>query len=259
MEDRLRVLDVQNSWEEQNNILSGFVKEHFKNRDGRLNILEAGCGRSWNLDLEGLDYVLTGVDISEEVLEGRKNQQRDLDQAILADLESLELEASYYDLIYCSYVLEHVRRAEHVVDKFFTWLKPNGLLVLLIPDRDTFRCLMSRATPHWFHVFFYRRILKRRDAGKPGNAPFRAYYHKLVSRKGILEYCRRNGYAVHIEYGKKDGMAGKLDKAVALPIAFLGKLVELISFGKISSRHCDLIYVIEKKSAVPQEAAHRYG
>jgi SAM-dependent methyltransferase len=248
MEERLKILDVQETWRLQRSVLSDFVKGHFSGHEGKLSFLEAGCGKAWNLDLEELDYVLTGVDISKEALDIRLNQQRDLDEAILGNLESVKLEVSRYDLIYCSYVLEHVRQAEDVLDNFFRWLKPGGLLVLLIPDRDTFRCFVSRATPHWFHIFLYRYVMRRPHAGEPGHAPFRAYYHEIVSRRGIHDYCRRHGHSIHIEYGKKDSFTSKPGNLVSLPIVLVGKLIQLLSFGKITTRHCDLIYTIENKA-----------
>jgi hypothetical protein len=73
-----------------------------------LNILEAGCGRRWPYDLAGIKYTLTGVDVDKEALEARKNIQSDLREEIVGDLCTVDLGAEVYDVIYCSYVLEHV-------------------------------------------------------------------------------------------------------------------------------------------------------
>ena len=36
-----------------------------------LNILEAGCGRRWQLDLSDIRYTLTGVDLDNNALDNR--------------------------------------------------------------------------------------------------------------------------------------------------------------------------------------------
>ena len=127
---------MKKRWNLQRSVLSSFLKEYFHNSD-KVKILEAGCGKKWNLNLEGIDYELTGVDISKEALEIRKYQQQDLDIIITGDLRTIELNNAKYDVVYCSNVLEHINGAEKVLDKLFRWIKPNGFLLLLTPDKDT--------------------------------------------------------------------------------------------------------------------------
>ena len=102
---RLKTLGLVESWSAENAVLSNYVKEKFSNK-GVLNILEAGCGQKWPLDLKGLEYVLTGVDIDKASLETRKEKTKDLDKIILADLRTILLKESECDIIYSSFVLE---------------------------------------------------------------------------------------------------------------------------------------------------------
>jgi hypothetical protein len=53
---------------------------------GPLEILEAGCGRSWPLELAGIDYRLTGIDLDAEALRLRVKSVGDLHEAIVGDL-----------------------------------------------------------------------------------------------------------------------------------------------------------------------------
>ena len=41
--------------------------------DGPIKILEAGCGRRWEIQLEPGNYHLTGVDLDEHALEHRRS------------------------------------------------------------------------------------------------------------------------------------------------------------------------------------------
>jgi SAM-dependent methyltransferase len=218
-------------------ILSNYIKHNFCNM-GFLNILEAGCGRRWMLKLEGLKYVLTGVDINAKSLEIRKNEYNDLDEIIIGDLRTIELEKSKYHVIFNSFVLEHIYGAEKVLDNFFMWLKPNGVLILRIPDRNTVSGFITRFTPYKFHVFFKRYIFGRTNAGKPGYGPFPTFYDSIVSRKGIHSYCQKYHHTIIAEYGTCN------QKHRHFKIIF--KCFEILSLGRITSDYAILTFIIKK-------------
>lgn len=243
MRNTLQILSSKNQWTLEKKILSDFIKQYFLHNKSKLNILEAGCGQRWALDLGGNEYFLTGIDISEEALEIRKRKYGDLDKIIIGDLTSIKLRNSEYDIIYCSYVLEHITNAEDLLNNFFTWLKPNGILVIFIPDRDTVKGFITRITPFRFHIFYTKYFKKKMNAGKPGHAPFPTPFDKVVSKQGINDYCQRRSHKIHIEYGKEL----KHKRPLWAPVFFIiFKFIELISFGRFASSHCDLIYVIGK-------------
>ena len=77
-------------------------------RDGQIRVLEAGCGQKWGLKPEGLDLHITGVDTDAEAMRIRQETVKDLQTAIVGDLRDVELPAGEFDVVYCSYVLEHV-------------------------------------------------------------------------------------------------------------------------------------------------------
>jgi SAM-dependent methyltransferase len=241
----LKILCTRDFKQLQYGIFSSFLKSHFARLPSKIYILEAGCGKKWNFDLAGIDHVLIGLDISKEALEIRKYKQQDLDEIIVGDLRTVELQEGYFDVIYSSYVLEHIEGAEKVLDKFFKWLKPNGFLILVIPDRNTVFGLGTRLTPHSFHILFYKHVLKSPHAGKPGWGPFPTWYDSVVSMEGIRKYCRVHGFKIHREVACKPDsrrLFGLLDSF----IRFLAVLVEGLSLRRISSKYSSLLYVIEK-------------
>ncbi len=229
-------------------VLSEAVTSYFAGRKQRLSILEAGCGQTWFLKLQGLDYRLTGLDASPKAMELRQRVAGDLDDMIVGDLRTVDLETGQFDLIYCSFVLEHVNGAEAVLDRFFRWLKPDGVLVLVIPDRDSTVGFVTRAMPYWFHVWFHRYVLKYPQAGTAGYAPFPTYYDKIVSRRGIQSYCESNGKEILLERGNPGQIDSRLKPAYRVPLGLLFKLLWLLSLGRLSCDHSGLFYIIRNSS-----------
>ena len=245
--DTLQTLDSIKYWNMWHEGLPGFIRAHYDRHPRRLRILEAGCGSQCHMDMTGLDYSLTGVDVSEEVLK-RRIEKNDLDQMVVADLRTVEFGESEFDVIYCSYVLEHISGAEALLDKFFHWLRPGGLLLLLIPDRDTIKGLATRVTPFWFHVNYFKYIRRQPTAGKPGFGPFRTYLDKVVSRRGMHKYCEERGCKVIAEHGNTFDVEGDFGVFSPLYRLVLG-FISLMTFHKIQSTHSDLMFVIKKNGS----------
>jgi SAM-dependent methyltransferase len=242
----LTVLDDSEWWNMWHKGLPRIISSHFGQQVDPLNMLEAGCGRQFHLDMTGIRYRLTAVDVSEEAIRLRKQEQDELQEIAVGDLRTIEFPESTYDVIYCSYVLEHINGAEEVLNKFDRWLKPGGLLILLIPDRDTVKGLVTRLTPFWFHVLFYRYVLKDANAGKPGFMPFRTYHEKVVSREGVYRYCVAHGYRMLA--GHCDTFKPKRAFGVMSPVfSLLFKMVEMLSLNRIATTHNNLMYVIGKR------------
>src|SRR6202034_1375 len=135
------------SYKEIDQIQSDAVRAHARELGSPLSILEAGCGQRWTLDLSDVEYTLTGVDLDPVALELRKTNVR--------DLCSVELREASFDVVFSSFVLEHVARADVALRNLTRWLKPGGLLILRLPERRTARGFLTRALPHTAHVFFY--------------------------------------------------------------------------------------------------------
>ncbi|MHB1952770.1 MAG: class I SAM-dependent methyltransferase [Sulfobacillus sp.] len=224
-----------------------FIKRHISPKargESMLQILEAGCGREWPIDLGNIPYMLTGVDADKAALEYRKSVLKDLDVAIPGDLRQVDLGQNKYDVVYCSFVLEHIDGAEAVMDKFYTCLKPSGLLILRIPDRNSVYGFSTRLTPHWFHVFVYKHIFRIKNAGKEGFGPYRTFYDAVVSQNGMRRYAEKRALTIKGEYGS----SYYLDNFGAM--SFLARLyvrtLSLLSFGALAWEHNNLTYILEK-------------
>src|SRR5579871_4378410 len=169
------------------NRLEDFIKRQSQG-EVPLRILEAGCGREWYFELGGVPNEVTGVDQDRHALEFRKNEKRDLDRCIVGDLLTVELPPAHYDVIYSSFVLEHIKGAERVLDNFMGWLKPGGLLIVRVPDVDGVQTFLARSLPRWCAIQYYRTAWRIKNAGLPGFAPYPAFYEDVISRSGFHSY-----------------------------------------------------------------------
>lgn len=198
---------------------------------GPLRILEAGCGRTWAHRLS-VPYVLTGLDLDPDALAART----DLHHAVVGDLRSAEFAPHSFDVIYNAFVLEHVRGARQVLERFLGWLAPGGMLVLKVPDRDSAYGFLTRLTPFWAHVMIYRHMLGYPQAGTPGHGPYRTYYDKVVSERGLREFCVGNGMSAPELYR----LCSYENQRSVRTAAFL---TSMLSCGRLPWRHNNLLLI----------------
>ena len=227
------------SWAENSDVafehLTASVKRALAGRPAPVRIVEAGCGRRWALGDLGTEIHVTGIDRDREALRLRVERQKDLDVAIHGDLMDVEVPHGQSDLVFSSWVLEHLDHPEAALERFFTWVRPGGLVVAIFPDRDTAKGFFTRHSPFFLHVWWYRWVRGRRTAGKPGYEPYRTPFGRVVGRRGIAEYCRRKGYRVLAQYA-----IGVSRSDVGLFTLAMSKLIGWLTFGKLAGEYCDI-------------------
>jgi SAM-dependent methyltransferase len=236
------------SWHEIDQIQIDALQAHARRLGRPLSILEAGCGQRWTLDLTGVEYTLTGIDLDPVALELRKTKVQDLDVAIVGDLCSVELPHASFDVVYSSYVLEHVPRADLALQNFVNWLRPGGLLILRLPERKTARGFLTRALPHRVHVLFYRLVLGVKTAGQPGYAPYPAYYHPIIGRERLCRFLGERRVRCLGAYGNGFKIEGR--SVMQLFAEGFVKLTSMLSFGRLTADYNDLLYIAVKESQI---------
>ena len=229
---------------QQAKVIEQFIKQEALVKPN-LKILEAGCGRMWRLELNDIKYELHGLDINKFALEKRKNIVKDLDKIILGDLRFVDLKKEEYDIIYSSYVLEHIQNAKMVVDNFAKWLKPGGLLILIIPDRNTVFGFLTRITPFWFHIMFKKYVKKNKNAGKLGFGPYPTFHEPIISRKGIHKYCKNSRFTIMAEYGHSFDLVGP--GVAKLFIRLFAKSISILTFGSLPWKYGGLTFILKNK------------
>ena len=244
--NKKRHLELIEDCKQEYEMIESLIRNMASNSEP-IHILEAGCGRQWPFRLEGIQYILTGVDMDKDALEIRKNTLSDLHETIEGDLCSVDLGTDRYDVIYSSFVIEHIQRADVVMKNFIKWTKPNGIIIIRIPDSYSVGGYITRITPYWFHIFYYR-FLGKKDVGKPGCGPYPTYYHSIVSRSGIRDFCndRGNSIVLDSEFGAGYFRPGRGAKKTLIHI--FKKVINIISIGLLSDKHTNLLYIIRKKT-----------
>src|ERR1035441_9931568 len=126
--------------------------------------------------------------------------------------------------------------AELVLDRFVDAVKPGGLLLLQIRDRDCAAGFLDRKLPAALRALVWRGVAP----GQPG--PYPAVYEPLVSGRGIQSYVLRRGLVI-AQRQALNTLAGRR-KPPGLLLA--RKLVALLSRSKLTWSHDELRYVIRK-------------
>jgi SAM-dependent methyltransferase len=212
---------------------------------GPLRILDAGCGDDIRFDVSGLDYTLVGVDIDPEVIAQRRARGYPNEELHCADLATVDLPDGAFDLIYNSYLMEHVSGAETVMNNFARWLAPGGLIIMRIPDSRAVYGAMAKVLPHWFHIAFRKHMLGEKDAGKPGKPPFPTIYDPIVSLDGVRRFSEEQGLEL-VEVIGYDGRAMKEGSPRKLVLDAITKTIGALSLGAWHTDYTNLAFVLKR-------------
>jgi SAM-dependent methyltransferase len=138
-------------------------------RAGRdsLHVLEAGCGSTSRVHL-GPRARVTGLDISPVQL--ARNDA--LQEQILGDLQFYPIPNAAFDAAVCWDVLEHLDDPTAAVRNMAQALRPGGVLVLAVPNLWSLKGVITKLTPFWLHVAFYRFALGDRRVGTAASDQF---------------------------------------------------------------------------------------
>ena len=113
-----------------------------------------------------------------------------------------------------------------------------------IPDKQAVFGFRNAMLPFWTHVLWKRWVEGLKMAGKPGHAPYRVVYDKVVSRAGLHDYARRRGLDILDEVGTNTHLIG-LGRLAPVGM-FVQKALARISYGRLAGTHSNLIVVLRK-------------
>lgn len=151
-------------------------------RGAHADVLDAGCGYTVQVELPACAR-LVGLDISPEILDKHPG----LHARIVGDIETYPLPPERFDVVICWNVLEHLPRPRKAVANMARTLKPGGLLVVGAPNIWSLKGLLTKLTPHRFHIWVYRRVLGFEQAGSPDFGPYRTYLRLSMSPRRLPE------------------------------------------------------------------------
>ena len=238
---------VKNEIEKLHNVLDPLMQGK-KN----LKVLEAGCGSRTQIRLPQ-DACIVGVDISEEQL--RKNAG--LHEKRVGDIQTCDLGEDDFDLIICWDVLEHLDRPLDAVTNFFRAIKADGAIVLAFPNVMSIKGLVTKFTPHIFHVLVYRYLWQEKAIGKKGHhAPFRTYMRFGISPDALKTFAGRHGFETafcHSYQGVMQAQLRRRNLGIDRLFQVAEPLVKTLTLGSVRVNDCDVIVVLKKGEDAPSE------
>ncbi len=204
--------------------------------------LDAGCGSGRRIRLPS-EVKTVGIDISSRQLE----RNRHLAERIQGDLQTYPLPRGSFDLVICWEVLEHLPDPEAALRNMARALKPDGLMILALPNLMSIKGLATKLTPHSFHLWFYRRVYRSEKRGDDDGGPFPTYFRRAISPTGLRRLAAANGLRVehfailesrfqHL-VRRRYGLTGRLWQAIR-------SAVRLVTLGKIDPERTELIVVL---------------
>jgi len=157
---------------------------------------------------------------------------------LLGDLRSVSLPPRSFDVVYCAFLLEHIENAALVLDRFVAGLRPGGLLLLRLRDRDCAAAVLDRKTPEPLRRLAWARL----HPGEPG--PFPPVYEPLVSTHGLQAYASAHGLVITRREAERSVPVAPTRLSAAIQAG--RKLVAGLTRNRCTDAHDELLYVIRK-------------
>ena len=213
----------------------------------RLSIYEAGGGSTSFLPLDVLRRAhVTVVDIDEDQIRNNDYAQ----ETILGDVQTYRFAPGSFDLVICYNVIEHLPDVEAALSRFCESLKQGGLMFIGAPNPNSLSGVVTKYSPHWFHVWFYRHVRGEKQAGQPGEPPFPTFFHPLVTLSNLEAFANAHGleviYLREFESPRFPEMRARKPALAALLDAAATVMNFLIP-GKRDVRHGDYHVILQKR------------
>lgn len=154
-------------------------------------MLDAGCGGAVRIRLPDKAKI-TGIDISPESA-ARNTAIADI---IIGDVQTHNLPREAFDMVICWELLEHVEEPRAALTRFVGTLRQDGLIVLAIPNPHSLKGLITKLSPHALHVWILRNLLKQKNAGCPGFAPFPTHLSPDIAPSALERFFLAHNMSV---------------------------------------------------------------
>jgi SAM-dependent methyltransferase len=159
-------------------------------------------------------------------------------EVTIGDLRAIPLPPRSFDVVHCSLLLDRISHTQLVLDRFAAALRPGGLLLLRIRDRDCAAAVLDRRLPG----FVRRALWARLYPGQPG--PFPAVYEPTASGRGIAAYMLMRGLV--ITQRKTARTLPYQPERLVRVLSITRGLIAWLSRGRVTDAHDEMLFVIRK-------------
>lgn len=145
-------------WRTSGEVYESLVRRHIH---PATRVLDLGCGAGGVMELFSAQVALpAGVDPHLPSLRAARDRAMRLAQAAA---DHLPFADAAFDLITCSWVLEHVRAPERIFAEVRRALRPGGRFVFLTPNAANFVARINRAAPRLAQTRLVRALYGRAE------------------------------------------------------------------------------------------------
>jgi 2-polyprenyl-3-methyl-5-hydroxy-6-metoxy-1,4-benzoquinol methylase len=223
--------------------LESFI-DNLLSEQENLKILEIGCGELSHINFGNNPHIV-GIDVSAKQLE----RNTDLDEKIVANIEEYKLPEMEYDVIVAWWVLEHLSQPNLVLQNCQKALRENGVIILVSPDPNALKGLITKFTSQWFHEFTSRYIFGYSQAGVEEQGPFKTHLKNSMSVQSIKKFAKNNNLSV--EYFKMyENYWQEAIRKRYWGVNILWNIAkitfETLSFGYIRVKNTDYQFILKK-------------
>lgn len=211
-----------------------------------IDVLEAGGGSNTHILLSTEKKVtITTIDISRVQLDRNTYATH----KIPGDICKYRFTPESYDVIVCYDVLEHVDAPEAALQSFIGALKRGGCIVIGAPNPLSFKGIITKFTPHFVHVIFYRIIHNSPDAGKPGYFPYPTTMKFFISPHNLAAVCKRAGLEVvylNVYESQVRDTVRKKSRLLGAALDVTIRVLSLASAGRYTPELSDFHLIVKK-------------
>lgn len=122
--------------------------------------------------------------------------------------------------------------------------------ILAAPNLYSLKGLVTKYTPHWFHLFVYKFVYGNPNAGKPGVGPFPTFLKREIAPGELRRFMAQNGlqdeFMQLYESAMVRGLKSKSRVLHALHASLLFFLTRCLSFGRYDGSKTDFRLLYRK-------------
>ena len=229
------------------NSLNQALAECLQGKD-EIAVLEAGGGSKTHIVFdENKKLTITTIDISSVQLDLNTYA----DHKILGDICTYQFAPESYDVVVCYDVLEHVDDPRAALQSFIKALKRGGCIVIGSPNPLSLKGLITKFTPHFVHVAFYRTIHNNPNAGKPGYFPYPTTMKFFISPGNLTSACKRAGLEVsylNMYASQVRDMLRKKSRLLGATYDAFIRALHIASGGRYAPELSDFHLIVRKRS-----------
>jgi SAM-dependent methyltransferase len=221
------------------------VLEQQYTEGSRLDVLEVGGGSRTKIDLPGTRIVSLDID-GDSLARSAYAEQR-----IVGDAQSYDFAGKSFDIAVFWNVLEHIPDPQMALRNVASCVAPAGSIVVAGPLLGSLKGIVTRVTPHWVHVLYFRVIAGKKDAGTPGQGPFKVEHHKGCDIDELVDSLKTLDFDVSFRREYRGVQLAQLNEFSRLlyGVYRLGSwALRRASRGKLGSVESDFILVARRRS-----------